>query len=184
MKKYTAEEIYGICRDITNQLEVTKRGALKENGDDCECEVTLELTFKQPDGTRVPVKISSADDVLELVEKYGYCEAEELAKAREMFKQDAAKSPVQKACEELDKAFAELIHWQLMLDEAHSDYEEARSDYEKAQSTYEDACDTYEEKRREILKKLFGDDYPQKYDDLVKKPQDLRRLMKVAVKGD
>ena len=170
MKKYTAEEIYGFCHGITNQLEVTKREALKESGDDCECEVTLELTFKQPDGTRVPVKISSADDVLELVEKYGYCEAEELAKAREMLKQDAAKSPVQKACEELDKAFAELIHWQIMLDEA--------------QSTYEDACATYEENRREILKKLFGDDYPQKYDDLVKKPQDLRRLMKVAVKGD
>ena len=184
MKKYTAEEIYGICRDITNQLEVTKREALKESDDDCECEVALELTFKQPDGTRVPVKISSGEDVLELVEKYGYCDAEELAKARELLKQDAEKTPVQKACEELDKAYAELIHWQMMLDDAEEDYEEARSDYEKAQSDYEDACDEYEEKRREILKKLFGDDYPQKYDDLIKKPRDLRQLLKVAAKGD
>lgn len=87
------------------------------------------------------------------------------------------KPPVQKACEELDKAYAELIHWQMMLDDAEEDYE-------KAQSDYEDACDEYEEKRREILKKLFGDDYPQKYDDLIKKPRDLRQLLKVAAKGD
>lgn len=184
MKKLTAEQIYKLCRNIVNQLEASKQAELKEYGDDYEADAVLELKFKRPDGTHVQVKISSSEDVLELVEKYGYCDAEELAKARELLKQDAEKTPVQKACEELDKAYAELIHWQMMLDDAEEDYEEARSDYEKAQSDYEDACDEYEENRREILKKLFGDDYPQKYDDLVKKPQDLRRLMKVAVKGD
>ena len=170
MKKFTAEQIYKLCRNIVNQLEASKQAELKEYGDDYEADAALELKFKRPDGTHVQVKISSSEDVLELVEKYGYCDAEELAKAREMLKQDAEKTPVQKACEELDKAYAELIHWQMMLDEAHSDYE--------------DACDEYEEKRREILKKLFGDDYPQKYDDLIKKPRDLRQLLKVAAKGD
>lgn len=176
MKKFTAEQIYNLCRNIVNQLEASKQEELKEYGDDYEADAVLELKFKRPDGTHVQVKISSSEDVLELVEKYGYCDAEELAKAREMLKQDAEKTPVQKACEELDKAYAELMHWQLMLDEAHSDYEEAQSDYE-------DACDKYEEKRREILKKHFGDDYPPKYDDLIKKPRDLRQLLKVEVKG-
>ena len=143
MKKYTAEEIYGICRDITNQLGVAKQEALKEYGDDYEADAALELKFKRPDGTHVQVKISSSEDVLELVEKYGYCDAEELAKARELLKQDAEKTPVQKACEELDKTYAELSYWKIRLGDAEADYEEAQSDYE-------DACDKYKTSLQDI----------------------------------
>ena len=65
MKKFTAEQIYKLCRHIVNRLEASKQAELKEYGDDYEVDAVLELEFKRPDGTHVQVKISSSEDVLE-----------------------------------------------------------------------------------------------------------------------
>lgn len=170
MKKFTAEQIYKLCRNIVNQLEASKQEELKEYGDDYEADAVLELKFKRPDGTHVQVKISSSEDVLELVEKYGYCDAEELAKVRKMIEQDDAKTSERKACEELNKAYAEL--------------RDTFTDLNDAQAEYERACDRYKKKRLEIIKRLFGKNYPRNYADCIKKPWDLERVLRAVVKGD
>lgn len=170
MKKFTAEQIYKLCRHIVNRLEASKQAELKECGDDYEVDAALELEFKRPDGTHVHAKISSIEDVLEFVEKHGYCDAEELAKVRKMIEQDDAKTSEQKACEELNKAYAEL--------------RDTFTDLNDAQAEYERACDRYEKKRLEIIKRLFGENYPRGYADYIKKPWDLERVLRAVVKGD
>lgn len=150
MKKYTAEQIYDAYDQIKLKLSALKR----EIGEDM-FDVTLELKFKRPDGTLVPVKISCNKDVLDVIEKYGACDAEDLAQAKKWIEEDESEErqrqrEIEATCQELD--------------EAHEDY--ARS------------VQWYQTRRQDILKMFFGDKFNPELLDRIWTSADFERVLK------